>query len=441
MQHAQESTIESEAEIKADEKRNDGTDFVALAVRSAFLTFVAAVLAFSCFLAAFPYQAMKIYSGLGNADLALSSAEKYMERHADEYDAEKNVFPKPFGKYADALYFAANTSISLMNNAAKGSNVHSRDAKYYAEKVYKHASSYLTANDSVDSLYRRTLKVDEYSLLNTPRSLHPYVYSYIDDLERAKFKATYILEKDEELTTSASKVTGNWNISSGEWTFSGGRLYDGTGQQIAEEEIQKAFLLLSNLAAYVRAETDRLYYEGKFTLTPEFAAKYGSSDFRLFANSSFKSASLFGVEAYDLLIQTSGENRRLYDDVYAVVGALLEYLKANTVNAWDSVVESAEYLKYVYYLKTLKDFTLGMLNMTAVLSTGRPSGEFSESLKQNYSDYYDLYFVEPVWFYRDGQYMDTGTEMAEWYSRGPLINYVYYGKTREEIENILKPKA
>ena len=448
MNNEQESTIES-VDIEADEKRSGGTNIVALAVRSAFLTFVAAVLAFSCFLVFSPYSAMKIYSNLGNFELALSSAEKYMERHPGEYDADKKILPAPFGKYADALYFATNTSISFMNDAVKGGKYNSREAKYYAEKVYKYTQAYLTANGSIDSLYRRTLKVDEYSLQHTKqRSLHPYVYSYRDDLERAKFKSAYIILGNKEVMRDATVITNTWNNAQGHpWMVRDGKLAWGSeaGQEFSDDEVRQMFLLLSNLANYTRTETDKLYYSGRIVLSDKALAKNyeRGGDVRL-SRDKFNTVRLYGSGAYDLFIDSSGKFTELYDNVYGRMESLLEYIKANADKyVWGSGASSSEHLKYTYYLKALKDFTLSMVNMTVVLSAGRGAynAENDIAIQQSEMNYANLYFVNDIWFYRDGSYWNTGADMSEWYLRGPLINYVYFGMSREDIENRLKPKA
>ena len=78
-----------------------GINLIAVGIRSAFLTVVAAVLLFGCFVSFFPYTAMRMYSSLDLKYMALVSAEKYLSRNADEYDEA----------YVDAFYLAANNSI------------------------------------------------------------------------------------------------------------------------------------------------------------------------------------------------------------------------------------------------------------------------------------------------------------------------------------------
>ena len=460
LHHEQESTNELDAGIKVDETNSGGTNIVALALRSAFLTFVAAVLAFSCFLVFFPYPAMKIYSGLGNRELALNSAEKYLERHANQYDAEKNVLPTPFGKYADALYFAVNTSNSFMNEASRGGKLDSREAKHYAQKVYKYSQMYLSAN-TIESLYERTLKVDAYSLKNTPRSLHPYVYSYRDDLERASFKAAYILGNDEAVRDAFIPANTWNNADSQPWTVNNdGELVWGSGynEKFSDEDVRQMFLLLSNITTYVRLETDRLYYSGKIVLSEKDAEKYERGSEVRFTDRSV-TARLFGADAYKLLVDADGKNTPLYENIcgkielpsepdkyiYGRLNSLLEYLKDNTQRYAFSELTSGDqskHLKYTYYLKTLKDFAISMINMTAVLSSGRATfkEENQKTLQENHSIFDDFYFVH-AYSYRDGLYGEHGDDMNDWYSRGPLINYIYFGMTREEISNKLKPHA
>ncbi|MDE6398857.1 MAG: hypothetical protein K2L51_06010, partial [Clostridiales bacterium] len=387
---------------------------VTVGVRSAFWTVVAGILLFACFLSFFPYSAMRFYTKLDLKDMALSSAEKYLRWHSDEFDAVREKYPAPFGKYADALYCAANNSLYFMNESVGRGKYASENAKYYARKVDTYASQYLTAN-TVISLYPRSQQIDRYSLLHTPLAMHPYVYSYVNRLSTARFKSWYILGEDARMRELVNLRATQWDQA--DWTVD-----------------PEDFSLLAQLSAYIDAELDNL------GITDLAADKKNSAltwdDAPVLANVFYGKNKPFDLFVYDAADKETdgqrgdGEFTRLYDLVSEFTFANGE--KRNNFAEWVDFIRQnmrkhtygqpeanrTEHLRYTYYLKTLVDFQRSMQNMTAVLYANRAYFDtaYQTQLQRAANFWESAAFVTNVYFTRDGIGSVGGCYIYEWYN-------------------------
>ena len=399
----------------------------AIAVRSAFWTVVAGVLLFACFLSFFPYTAMRFYTKLDVSDMALSSAEKYLRWHSDVFDPINEKYPAPFGKYADALYCAADNSVNFMNeNTGKGKYA-SANAKYYARKVDKYASQYLSSN-TVISLYPRSQQIDRYSLLHTPLAMHPYVYSYVNRLSTARFKAWYILGDRESMDTQVSLQTTQW---------------DQAGWQPGPDD----YLLLAQLSAYINAELDNLGFTELIESKTNGVLMWDEAP--VSAENFYGKNKPFDLFVYDAADKENdaqrgdGELTRLFDITSELTFAggttrnnfavLVDYIRQNMrkYTYGQPEADRAEHLRYTYYLKTLVDFWRSMHNMTAVLYANRAYFDTAShaGLQRAAHFWEEASFVTGVYFTRDGIGSLGGCYIYEWFNWGMLYDYVNYTNT------------
>ena len=437
-------SLDSESDIK-NEQNEQQVNVFAVAVRSAFWTVVAGVLLCACFLSFFPYSAMKFYSKLDLKVMALASAEKYLARNESDYDAESGKIPSGFGKYADALYYAANASVYFMNDCIGENGVGLEEAVYYAKKVNKYASEYLAWNDLTllgeeDSFRNRTKKIDDYNLLHASPRMRPHVYSYTDYLNTAQFKSWYVLAKDEKarsvetpaylekMRARLSMVTTRWNEID-DWTKEN------------ENAIADVFLLFGQLSAYIDAELNALGLEKDIAASKDgllFADENEQNNFsrKALLSGNDKPFDLFLED--DVRIAGNGAESIFtvgYDFIDANYYKFVELVKSLTMNGNKYIPGSAEatadvtnaatqQLKYTYYVKSLRDFTRSMHNMTAVFSGNRRyfDERVQTDLQQSYEDWQNNMRVDGV---RNSANLTT-CNIFEWYEWGMLTDYIAY---------------
>ncbi|MCI8458125.1 MAG: hypothetical protein HFE46_00440 [Clostridia bacterium] len=400
----------------------------AVGVRAAFWTVAAVILLCACILMCSPYTAMRFYSKLDLKDMALYSAEKYLRWHEDKFDPDNNVYPAPDGKYADALYCAANNSIYFMNKFAGKGKYSSRKVQYYARRVDRYAGRYLVCNIPI-SLYDRTQKIDTYGLQHTSPALHPYVYSFADRLSTEQFKAWYILGENE-------RMTNRWDTATAQWSQEGWEVHESD------------FLLLAQLTAYINAELDDLglreLIESKkegFLMdgdVPGWLSLYGTDKpFDLFVydktdvdvNGNYpvdegQFTRLYSVVSETVLDDGAGTRNNFQDKFAAFLrGNVRQYAKNGPTP------DRAEHLKYTYYLKTLTDFWRAMRNMTVVLASQKGYFPHAAQLQAAGEFWFQNSGIPNVYFYMDGY--DKGgvtrdNAIYEWYRYGAMVDYLAF---------------
>ena len=418
--------VASVAPARREKSKTPAVDLVAFGCRVTFLTAIVCVLLFACILCFSPYTAMRMYTKLGNRDMALQSAEKYLRWNDDELRPDKQKYPHPFGKYTNALYSAANNSVYFMHKNLGAGKYRSRTAKYYARKVARYAGNYVDNNDMA-SLLPRSDRIDAYSLAHTAPALHPYVYRYADTLSAERFTAWYILEEYAVMNTHNSELTTQW---------------DQEGWTPAESD----FLLLTELSAYINAELDNL------GLSDLIANKTSGvllrndipADFSLYGKN--KPFDLFVYDAND--VDVNGDpllNSDIFSPLYRAVSEVtvaatggqkrnnfalfVDFIRQNAVKyARDGAEPNrAEHLRYTYLLHTLVDFWRAMNNMTAVLAAKENyfPEQYRSALQAAYNFYQTNSYVSNVRMYRDGA-VTSGGYIYNWYDWGMLPDYLAF---------------
>lgn len=437
-------SFDSQTDIK-NEQNEQRVNIFAVAVRSAFWTVVAGVLLCACFLSFFPYTAMKFYAKLDLKEMAFASAEKYIARNASDYSAESGRVPSGFGKYADALYYAANASIYFLNDAVSEKGGASEDAVYYAKKVNKYANEYIYWNDlsllgEENSFRNRTKKIDDYNLLHTAPRMRPHVYSYTDYLNTALFKSWYVLAKDEKarsvetsaylekMTTRLSTVTTRWN-----------EIEDWTKEN--ENTVADVFLLFGQLSTYIDAELYELGLYKDIAANPNGLLHIDENEIGNFSRRALLSGK---DKPFDLFLEDDVRNAGngkesiftvWYDFINDNYSKFVELVKSLTMNGNKYIPSSAEatadvthaatqQLKYTYYVKTLSDFSRSMHNMTAVFSGNRRyfDEKVQTDLQQSFEDWQNNMFVGDV---RNSANLSS-CRIFEWYEWGMLNDYLSY---------------
>lgn len=397
-----------DSKVGMDEQGNvKPINIPAVALRSAFWTFVAGILLCACFLSFFPYSAMRFYSRFDLKDMALMSAEKYLSRNSDKYAEATRKTPAPFGKYADALYCAANNSIHFMNGKVQNKGYESRDARYYAEKVVKHSDEYIRFTIA---LSERTSRVQSYNLIHSAPALHPYVYSYTDYLATMRFKAYYILGDYAKMGTIINETTTPWINAGSDWQFAN------------EYEFDEFMLLISELNAYLDGEFTKI---GLDKLISE------AKDGVLYPQGIGDEINLYGAQKpFDLFIEDSGRFALLYTDTVKHIDKFVDYIRDNSIRyAPDSSApDLMKHLQYTYYLKNLSVFVRNMINMTATLSANNKFFDevYREELKKSYDTWQSSYFVSDVRYTRDGITTTSSCYLGEWYNWGMLNDYLLF---------------
>ena len=384
-----------------------GINLIAVGIRSAFLTVVAAVLLFGCFVSFFPYTAMRMYSSLDLKYMALVSAEKYLSRNADEYDEA----------YVDAFYLAANNSIYFFEDEIAKNGYGSRGVEFYARKADKYAGGFVEKRRQTEqdrdartiALLKRTTSVDEYSLRNTFPAMHPYVYSYLDKLEVARFKAWYALGDYESMNDRRSEAVTYWGQENWEITL----------PKVENPELVASdFLFLSQLSAYINAELENLGLKDiisgakesgtlTFDIVPESLSLYCKEPFKLFLDKDFTP---------------------LYDTIKNNYEKFVKYIKDNATKYSSTGTETnlSEHLKHTYYLKCLSDFTYSMHNMFAVLRAKQEYFDeaIREDLRDGYNDWENRLQVDGVRIWAEGQYQTRRVSIKQWFNLGMLQDYM-----------------
>ena len=385
-----------------------GINLIAVGIRSAFLTVVAAVLLFGCFVSFFPYTAMRMYSSLDLKYMALVSAEKYLSRNADEYDEA----------YVDAFYLAANNSIYFFEDEIAKNGYGSRGVEFYARKADKYAGGFVEKRRQTEqdrdartiALLKRTTSVDEYSLRNTFPAMHPYVYSYLDKLEVARFKAWYALGDYESMNDRRSEAVTYWGQENWEITL----------PKVENPELVASdFLFLSQLSAYINAELENLGLKDIIS---------GAKDGMLTPKLVPESLNLYGVDPFKLFFEKSFTP--LYTLIKNNYEKFVDYIKANATKYSSTGTETnvSEHLKHTYYLKCLSDFTYSMHNMFAVISADKQVGYFDpairKDLKNEYNDWENRLQVDGVRIWAEGQYQTRRVSIKQWFNLGMLQDYM-----------------
>lgn len=425
---ASERAAHEEAQ-KGENGTHGRASIMPLAVRTAFLTLAVLILLFACILNFSPYTAMKFYTKIDNRDMAFYFAEKYVARHQDD---KENARPDPFGKYADALYNCNSNAVYFFNKEWNNKGYAHKDTKYYARKLDKYATMYL----SHGSLADRTSLVDTYNLAHTAATLHPYVYSYADSLQIMRFKADYALGDEalpswrkgsvddpsvntytEYLYSYYSGVTTGWNEASGVWTDA----------QVAERA-DAAFLLFAQLSEYLKAELDKIGYYDIKKVNDKYAYPTADDVARAIENDGY---TLYNKQPFSYFVTKDGVFTDLYKAVILRLPVFKEYIRQNAIEHVDAVTpDLATHLKFTYYLKSLRDFTQNLWNMSHVLSTCTRwltnNDATREALQKTEDTHHELFRVGNVRHYnRDLHDYDWSTcYLNEWYEWGMMYDYL-----------------
>lgn len=397
------------------EERPVQVNIIALGLRTAFMTVAVVVLLFGCFVSFFPYTAMRMYSALDLKYMALVNAERYMSRNADEVDIDNNVFPAPFGKYADALYCAVNNSVYFMDDAASSDGYNSESAGYYAKKADEYITRYLMCNNAIDSLFERTVKIDEYSLKNSLPALRPYVYSFTDKLEIARFKSWLITGEESRLVRRAQEATTLWNQE---------------GWSVTAERADDYFLFLAQLSAYIDSEIEALGYKALAESRPDgmLTSDIIPDDGKLYGVGKPFDLFVYDGNDYDNAGNRVGDGKfkELYNTVTAHYTDFVDYIKANaTKHNIFGDRDHNEHLKITYYLKSLSDFAYSMNNMTAVLQAHNLyfDSEFRDDIRNASYKWEANLQVYNVRIHSGDTFVSSG-DMKDWYRDGLLYDYL-----------------
>lgn len=400
-------------------------DLVAVGIRTAFITIIAIVLLFGCFLSFFPYTAMKFYDKIGNKEMALGYAEKYMNiNRSDEQ-------PSAFGKYADALYYATNTSAYFMNRYNDTEGTAGENATYFAKKAYKYADEYLGYN----SLNERTEKIDSYNLSHAMPVARPQVYSYSDYLNTMRFKAEYILYRNalnggDTATAEEYRVKMLGPIQG---VITGWGEGETDGFNLNESQYDAAFLMFSQLTVYINGELHELGLKSKMQ-----EAEHGV----IILKSDTDNGIIGKVRnSFELLLQPDAPDSPQSDspftrDYKSITDRYNEFIKRLRDNCTKYIVNSAEqnaptmHLKNTADLKSLSDFAVAMQNMTSVLSANANhyDDKYEQSLKQSNEDWLNNLFVQDVRMRDHRNQIDNHANgyIYDWYEYGYLADYLDY---------------
>ena len=239
--------------------------------------------------------------------------------------------------------------------------------------------------------------------------MHPYVYSYLDKLEVARFKAWYALGDYESMNDRRSEAVTYWGQENWEITL----------PKVENPELVASdFLFLSQLSAYINAELENLGLKDiisgakesgtlTFDIVPESLSLYGKEPFKLFLDKDFTP---------------------LYDTIKNNYEKFVKYIKNNATKYSSTGTETnvSEHLKHTYYLKCLSDFTYSMHNMFAVLRAKQEYFDeaIREDLRDGYNDWENRLQVDGVRIWAEGQYQTRRVSIKQWFNLGMLQDYM-----------------
>lgn len=409
-----ESSAAAQADAGFDAEGRDGRqlNIPKTVCATLFWLICAGALLFGCFVSFFSYPAMRMYDNMGLKRMALSRAETYLSRHADEYGA--NTHPAYDSKYADALLYAVRSSVYFMNDAIDSDGYDSALAKKFAEKADKHITEYLLYSTD-NSMQRRSLMIDMYAK-NTYAampSLHPPLYSFSQSIAVSRFRAQYVLGDEKKMTRFIESVTNQMT---------------GDGWQNSTDDAfwQQHFLLYACLNDYITCELDRLDY---YKYVPKGALVAGDSTaYENAVEQNVKYRSITKLP-FSLLIEARG-----YTSLYNLLSDGFAYSNAYIRdNAQDfAAVDTAEkLLPYANRLYITKEFMLNMYDLSLVLSNN--SAYYDYAMRENLrnlwlnSEWYRKGNVSNVWYVESGIVNEgehSTAHLEKWYARGILYRYI-----------------
>ncbi len=222
-------------------------DLISLTLKTLLYTVWVVVFLAALFVVVFPFKTISFYDGLGLNKRALVSAESYVARNERKYISEQPAYDS---KFADALLYCVNTSISLMDGAKSA-----KQQEKYAVKADKYIGAYLRYGE----LEKRTALIDEYNLRNTPASFRPAMYSFECLVKAKQIKAQVLSVKTAQ---AESFIKGE---------IAKAKLTDPQNPQYSLDDCVDSVILLSCLASYLDAGqtailTDSVYEDLKTTL-------------------------------------------------------------------------------------------------------------------------------------------------------------------------------
>lgn len=147
------------------------------------------IFAAALFVLFFPYHTISFYSSLGLKGRAFESAESYLTLNEKRYETTD---PEYDSKYADALLYCVNSSVSRLNTAVADS-----EESVFTGKAAKNANKYIEMFLNY-GLTERIQLIDDYAYKSTTPSFRPYCYSFKSDIESANVRALVFLSKDGE---------------------------------------------------------------------------------------------------------------------------------------------------------------------------------------------------------------------------------------------------